>query len=49
MITKIIYEFSKFLKFVKLPSYKNVFMKVNRKDTYFIWVNLKNRKTELIH
>ena len=37
------------MKFVKLPSYKNVFMKVNRKDFYFIWVKLKNRKVELVH
>ena len=26
----------------------NLFMKVNRKDIYFIWVKLKNRKAELI-
>ena len=24
-------------------------MKVNRKDIYFIWVKLKNRKAELVH
>ena len=29
IIMKITYEFLKFLKFMKLPSYKNVFMKVN--------------------
>ena len=33
---------------MKLPSYKNVFMKVNRKDIYFIYVKLKNRTAELI-
>ena len=47
IVTKIIYEFLKFLQ--KLFSYKNVFMKVNRKDIYFIWVKLKNRKVELVH
>ena len=49
IVTKIIYQFLKFLKFVKLPSYRNVFMKVNRKDIYFIWMKLKNRKVELVH
>ena len=49
IVTKIICEFLKFLKFVKLPSYRNVIMKVNRKYIYFIWVKLKNRKAELVH
>ena len=49
IVTKIIYEFLKFLKFVKLPSYKNVFMKVNRKDIYFIWVKFRNRTAEIVN
>ena len=48
LVPKIINEFLKFLKFAKLPFYKNAFMKINRKDIYFIWGMLKNRKTELI-
>ena len=46
---KIIYEFLKFLKSMKMVSYKNVFMKVNRKDIYIIWVRLKGRKAELFN
>ena len=33
---------------MKLSSYKNVFIKLNRKDIYFIWMKLKNRKAALI-
>ena len=33
---------------MKLSSYKNVFLKVDRKGIYFIWVRLKSRKAKLI-
>ena len=33
---------------MKLPSYKNFFLKVNRKGIYFIWMRVKIRKAELI-
>ena len=32
---------------MKLPSYKNFFLNVDRKGIYFIWVMLKSRKAEL--
>ena len=34
-------------KFVKLLSYKNFFLNVNRRGTFLIWVRLKSRKAEL--
>ena len=34
-------------KFVKLLSYKNFFLNVNRRGTFLIWVRLKIRKAEL--
>ena len=42
-IRELINNCKKLLKFVKLPSYKNVFLKVNRTGIYFIWVRVKSR------
>ena len=32
--------------FVKLPSYNNFFLNINRKSTYFSWVRLKKVKKQ---